>query len=79
MVFEFTSEIQPFQSRCVKSRKQHIKDDQNIYRHILLKVFHYLFAGFFVVAIVQNKTYFEIAFQAIMSVQFVLNVGEILI
>ena len=47
-----TGTIKPFQSWSIKTGQQHIKNDKNIYFHILFEIVNYAVSCIFVVAVI---------------------------
>ena len=54
VVFEFTTEIQAFESWCIKSGEEHVENDEHIYGHVFLEVLDYLLSSLFVLVVVQD-------------------------
>ena len=79
MIFDFATEIQTLKTRCVKARQQHVEDNQNINRVILLEIVDDLLAGFLVVAIEENQSRFQVDFLDAVFIEFVLNLVEELV
>ena len=51
VVFEFSTEVQTFESGCVEPGEKHVEDDQDVYGVVLLEVFDDLLLGVFVIAV----------------------------
>ena len=59
VVLQFSTEIQTFQSGCVKSGKEHIEDNEQVDGHVLLEVLDDLLACLLVVAVVEYQSHFQ--------------------
>ena len=59
MIFQFTTKIKAFQTRCIKTRQKHIENNENIYRKIFLEVINYLLPRFFIICIMKNDSGFQ--------------------
>ena len=79
MIFDFATEIQTLKTRCIKARQQHVEDNQNINRVILLEIVDNLLTGFLVVAIEENQARFQVDFLDAVFIEFVLNLVEELV
>ena len=79
MIFDFSTEIQSLKTRSVKARQQHVENNQNINRVVLLEIVDNLLAGFLVIAIEENQARFQVDFLDAVFIEFVLNLIEELV
>ena len=56
MVTELSSKVKSLKTRSIKTCKQHVIYNQNVYCKILFEVFYNLLASFFIITVIKYKS-----------------------